>query len=271
MFIDDDAVRTLTKLGLTGLESKVYIVLCRYGKMSTKKISKFTSIAQSDIYRIVKSLQQKGLIEKQIERPISYKSVPFEAGSNFLLERKKAEIKVLYKETKKLSRKIKKNSADKPPISEESHFLMIPRRENVVKKIGEAIDRSKSKVDLCLSWKRFYNGINRIFAESSARAWKRGVTFRIAVEAPREVIAQKKAVEFCKKSPFCNIRFIPEHPKTVMGIYDDKEVFVIVNPQENLFNSPALWSNNQSLITAIQQYFDYMWLISMKKPNKNSA
>jgi len=35
----------------------------------------------------------------------------------------------------------------------------------------------------------------------------------------------------------------------VLGIYHKKEVFVVVDPREGLFDSPALWSNNQSLIS----------------------
>ena len=68
----------------------------------------------------------------------------------------------------------------------------------------------------------------------------------------------------------CNIRFLPRHPNTVIGLYDNRELFVIVNPKEDLFDSPALWSNNQSLITAIQEYFDLLWFISMQHPDEKS-
>ena len=63
---------------------------------------------------------------------------------------------------------------------------------------------------------------------------------------------------------------MPENPKTVLGIYDKKEVFIIVDPTGDLFDSPALWSNNKSLITAIQEYFDLLWLTSMQHPNETS-
>lgn len=270
MPIDEDAALTLIQLGLTSLESRIYLILCKYGKLSTKEISKLSKTAQSDVYRITNTLQHKGLVEKQIEKPVSYKPVPFEAGSRYLLERKQSEYKDLQQKIKRLNKQLKKKSVDTTSISDDSHFLMIPKRENIVKKIAEAIERSEKKVDLSLSWKRLYKGMTVSFVESIEKAWSKNVQFRIVVETPQDVRGQKKAVEFCRMSPMCNIRFLPSHPKTVLGLYDDREVFVIVNPKEDLFNSPALWSNNQSLITAMQEYFELLWLISMKQPDQKS-
>ena len=270
MSVSDDAVPVLTQLGLTTLESKVYITLCKYGKLCTKEISKLTKTAQADIYRVANSLQQKGLVEKQIEKPVCFKSVPFDVGTAFLLERKKTEHKALQQKTDQLSLQFKQNGIPEPLIGEDTHFLLIPKREPIVKKIGEAIDRSKRNVDLFLSWKRLYSGMSRTFAKTAKRAWARDVKFRIVVENPRELQAQKKAVEFCELDPMCDIRFLSDLPKTVFGLYDKKEVFIIVNPKRDLHDSPALWSNNQSLITAIQEYFELLWLVSMKHPNQKS-
>jgi hypothetical protein len=56
-------------------------------------------------------------------------------------------------------------------------------------------------------------------------------------------------------------------PNTVIGIYDKKEVFIVIDPKEGLFDSPALWSNNQSLITVVKDYFEILWLTAMEEPN----
>ena len=265
---DNDAVQTLTQLGLTVLESRIYLGLCKYGKLSTKEISKITKTAQSDIYRVVKSLQQKGLVEKQIEKPVSYKAIPFVTGSNFLLERKKTECEDLQNKISRINRQLEKKSTGKNSLLHESQFVMIPKRENIVKKIAEAIERSEKEVNLVLSWKRLHAGMTHTFLENSKRAWSRGVQFRIVVEAPQNERAKKTAIEFCEINPKCNIRFLPDCPKTVLGLYDKKEVFIIVNPKGDLLDSPALWSNSQSLVTAIQEYFDLLWLTSMKTPDK---
>lgn len=67
MQIDEDAVATLAQLGLTSLESKIYFALCRYGESSSKEISKLTKTAQSDIYRVVNSLQKRVWLNKELK------------------------------------------------------------------------------------------------------------------------------------------------------------------------------------------------------------
>jgi sugar-specific transcriptional regulator TrmB len=267
-----NTVETLTQLGLTILESRVYVTLCKFRILNTKELSKLTKTARPDTYRVLTKLQNKGLVEKIIEKPTRFRAVPFEKGVNFLLQRKNTEHIALSAKSQLLIETFKESALKVEPdkITIEPHFTIIPQREIVVKRIKDAIDRSEKTVDLYLTWKRLVNGLTGVFIENCEHAWKRGVNFRIIVESPEGAEAQKQALKFSKKSPFCSIRFLSGKSKTVTGIYDKKEVFIIVNPAEDLFDSPALWSNNQSLITAIQGYFDILWLISKEQPNQKS-
>jgi sugar-specific transcriptional regulator TrmB len=268
---EETVVQTLIQLGLTILESRIYIALSKYQNLTTKELSKMTKTSQPDVYRVLYKLQNKGLVEKIIEKPARFKAVPLEKGINFLIQRKKIEQDTLLTKAELLIHTFRESSHNKEPVETlKSQFIMIPQKEDIVSKIKEAIDLSEKTVDLYLTWVRFTNGFSSVFIKNCERAWKRGVHFRIVVESPKEKAAQKQAMQFSKKSPFCSIRFLPGKSKTVTGIYDKKEIFIIVNPTENLFHSPALWSNNQSLLTVIQEHFDILWLISMEQPNQKS-
>lgn len=271
MASEETAVQTLIQLDLTILESRIYIALSNYQSLTTKELSKLTKTSQPDVYRVLHSLQNKGLVEKIIEKPARFKGVPLEKGISFLMQRKKIEHDALLTKADLLINTLREKSDNKKSVETmKSQFIMIPQREIIVSKIREAIDRTKKSVDIYLSWKRLFNGLTNVFIKNSERAWKRGVQFRIVVESPQERAAQKQAMQFSKKSPFCLIRFLEGHPKTVTGIYDKKEVFIIVDPEEDILNSPALWSDNQSLVTAMQEYFDLLWLTSMQHPNEKS-
>jgi sugar-specific transcriptional regulator TrmB len=264
---DENIAGTLNQLGLTLLETRVYLALCKHRSLSTRAICRLTKISQPDTYRVLAKLQRKGLVEKIIKRPAKFKIVPCDKGISFLLERKKTEYINLESKTQKVLCALKDKTVAKSVETESSQFVLIPQREAVVNKINDAIERTRRSVDVFLSWKRFLLGITRAFAESSERAWNRSVTFRIVVESPETDERAEQAVQFAKKSPFCNIRFMPGRPRTVIGIYDRKEVFMIINPREGLLDSPALWSNNHSLISALQDYFDVLWLTSIEVPN----
>lgn len=252
-------MQTLIQLGLSVLEAKTYLALVRYGILTSKSLSELTKMSRPDTYRVVDKLQKRGLLEKIIMKPAQFKAVPVDIGIAFLLEKKKLEHEDLKAKTKLLLCELRKSTPRPPLETQNSHFVMIPHKETVVKKISEAIDNAKNSVDLFLSWKRFSLGITSTFSESSQKAWDRRVKFRIVVESPEETAKVEMTRQFCGKSPFCNIRFLHGSPRTVLGIYDKTQVFIIVNPKKGLFDSPALWSNNQSLLSVVQDYFETLW------------
>jgi sugar-specific transcriptional regulator TrmB len=266
MLSDENATQILTQLGLTVLEARIYLALCKYESLTTKALSKLTKTSQPDTYRVIAMLQTKGLIEKIIKKPAQFRAVPVDASVAFLFERKKAEYDDLKMKSELLLHAVKGKPAHTLLETKNSQFALIPKKAAVVTKIREAIERSKRSVDLVLSWKRFLIGMTSAFAGSSERAWDSGVKFRIVVESPEEGRATEQAMQFCGKSPFCKIRFLPSPPKTVIGIYDKSEVFIVIDPKEGLFDSPALWSNNQSLISVVQDYFEILWITAMEEP-----
>lgn len=73
-------------------------------------------------------------------------------------------------------------------------------------------------------------------------------------------------VKKVRQKSSCIIRFIPNHPKAVLGIYDKKEIIVIEDPKSNLNDSPALWTNNQSMVIMAQTYFDNLWRKASENP-----
>ncbi|MDX1813635.1 MAG: helix-turn-helix domain-containing protein, partial [Candidatus Bathyarchaeia archaeon] len=242
-----------------------------YESLATKELGELAKTSRPDAYRVLAKLQKKGLIEKIITKPAKFKAIPMETGVGFLLERKKVEHKNLETKSNLLLQAIRERPAPKPSEVIASHFALIPQREPVVKKINEAIGNAKKSVDIFLSWKRFSLGITSTFANSSQKAWERGVKFRIVVENPEETTDVELARQFCRKSPFCEIRFLYRPPKTVLGIYDQKHFFVIVDPKKGLFDSPALWSNSQSLLSVIQDYFEMLWLTAKAEPSNSRS
>jgi hypothetical protein len=47
---------------------------------------------------------------------------------------------------------------------------------------------------------------------------------------------------------------------------DEKEVFIIAEPTVELSESPALWSNNSSLVNIVEDYFEILWMTALEKP-----
>ena len=77
--MSEETIRKVLKtFGLTEKETDVYIFLAKHGVLKGGEISKQTKTQKALIYRILKSLQTKGLVESTLEFPARFTAVPFE-------------------------------------------------------------------------------------------------------------------------------------------------------------------------------------------------
>lgn len=258
-------VEVLTDLGLTLCQAKVYLALCRFGMLDAKTVSKYASVPRPDVYRITSELIHLGLIEKVISRPINFRAIPIEKVTSILLRRRKEETSRLESNTIGFLEKFKTNN--KELQFGETELVLVPKNEAVVDRFRSLIENAQSSIDMVSTWKRFSGFLS--FAEVIEKSWSNGVKSRFIVEIPEKGRVSDLVLDFCQKSSSCEVRFVPSPPQTVMSIYDKKEALIALDPKTILSGSPALWSNNSSLIMAIQDYFDILWLTALQDPLYN--
>lgn len=77
------------QLGFNRLQAEVYVALLSLGQATGKALSQHSKVARQEVYRILKELQEKGLVEKIIVMPTKFKALPIEDCLRTLIERKK--------------------------------------------------------------------------------------------------------------------------------------------------------------------------------------
>jgi sugar-specific transcriptional regulator TrmB len=111
----DKIEEILQKIGLTVQESRVYLALLELQEAQTGVICKTTNIASSNIYKILDSLMQKGLVNYRVQNNIKiFMPAPPETLNELFIEKQKkldderAEVVELISHLKK--RELKKES-----------------------------------------------------------------------------------------------------------------------------------------------------------------
>ncbi|MGB9914669.1 MAG: TrmB family transcriptional regulator [Candidatus Bathyarchaeales archaeon] len=252
-------LQVLTQLGLTLKQAKVYLALVKSETLKASEIAQASKVARPDVYRVISALRQLGLIEEVCKRPVEYRATPMNEALTFLLQTRTEQYKKVRAAAQMLLNRgtqVKRNEREQ---LESPQFILIPHGKQVIERVKAALERARSSVDLVLSWKRFSRGIANVFAESVEAAWAKNVKFRFILEVPPRNKTAEQLIKYCLKKPFCQIRFIPYYPRTVFGVYDRKEVFIIVFPEGDLHRSPALWSSNRSLVAMSEDYFEMLW------------
>ncbi len=259
-------VLMFTRLGLTSAQARVFVTLYQSGLSTAKAISRNSGVARSDVYRVMAALEKLGLVEKTLAAPCKFSAIPMEDAVSVLMERRRRETHRLHAVAGALLRRYKKNSVEPAFGEDEPRFVLVPQRKPAINRIRSAIDGTRKSLDLLVSWRRLSEGVGSVFAESFEKACARNVQLRFIVESPQRGKDAERVMKFIRRSPFCQVRFVPRCPNVVMGIYDKKEITLAVDPVTSLSDSPALWSNSQSLIAMAQDYFDILWLTAMENP-----
>lgn len=260
-------IQTLIDLGLTLVQARVYLALARLSTSKISVLSKASDVARPDVYRTLNKLYELGLVEKIVKNPVQFKALTIEEGIKVLLAKKQEEYERLKSETDELLNSFKRKSLLND-IDAANQFVLIPQKEAVINRIRQAIDNSKYSVSVVISWKRFVHGVGDVFLESAQKASKRKINYRFIVEkAPSEDVVES-GNRLWNIYPSFQARFLTHTPKTVFGLYDDKELFIIVNPAMDISGSPALWTNNSSLISLVQDYFEMLWQTASEIPSK---
>ncbi len=204
-------------------------------------------------------LHELSLVELMIETPRRFRAVPIKRGVESLLKVKTQNYEKLKRDSEVIVNAVGPAEDQRKKItSVEEMFVLIPRKEAVIKRQIEAIEKTQKSIDLVLSWKRFFYGKN-VFDEHVRKVVGRGVHIRYVVEEPPTEKLRKQVLKEHEGSTF-EVRFIPEKPKAIFGIYDQERLMILVDPLcDAPGESPTLWANNPSLSSLVQEHFEAIW------------
>ena len=131
-------IKTFVELGLSHVETKIFLTLIQSGTLKVETISKLSNISRGDVYRNLSKLQNDGLVEKQISRPAMFSAIPINDAIEGLINRQKIKQKKIQLEAANLLNKYKRKK-DYP--SDKCGFVFVPSREALIKHLNKAIKK----------------------------------------------------------------------------------------------------------------------------------
>jgi sugar-specific transcriptional regulator TrmB/pimeloyl-ACP methyl ester carboxylesterase len=135
----------LRDFGLTSKESDVYLFLARHEVLTGGEVAKRTEITRSLVYRILKSLQAKGLVEPTLETPKRFVAVPFEKALDLIIKTRQEEALLVEKAKKDLLADWRVVSEVKPEARYEK-FVVIEGSKKIYAKILNMIKDARNQL-----------------------------------------------------------------------------------------------------------------------------
>ncbi len=246
----------LTKIGFTKAQAQLFLTLHRTGGSEARTIAKKANIPRQEVYRVLNELQEKGLIEKIISTPQAYRPIPLQDALAIIVNSKAEEYKLVMEKTREFLasfERVKKNK-----ILESDYMISaIEGRKGILLRTKRAHLNLSKSVDCCTTCER-WTQVGCETAEAIKRALDRGVKYRTILDKNGTIRFPKQMSALMANKNY-KVRLARKPLKINVEIFDEKEASLNLYPSKNIDESPMLWTNHLSLLTAFQAQFENDW------------
>ncbi len=263
---EEQIKKILKDVGLTEKETHLYIFLAKHGALKGIEIAKQTRIDKAEVYRILKSLQNKGLLELSLEAPARFVTVPFDKVIDSFVKTRRNEAAIVERKKKQLLNDWRKIS--KTPFEQTAEkFVVLEGDSKIYPRIFKLIKETKNQLSAISTVPGLLRadqlGLFDALVEHPSRS---KIQFQLLTELSEKETKpvknllkriSKKGLNFQGKSPDLGLQLSPR-----MIIRDDEEIlFFITQSKEKVSNADdtCLWTNCKALVQSFIRVFTDLW------------
>ncbi len=257
-------LKTLKDIGLTQLDSKIYVFLGKRGPQKGKDISRALKVHKQQIYRSLKNLQRKGLISATLDHPANFSAEPFPKVLDLFIKVRTEEANCLRQSRAAILSDWQSITVGEIEDTSEK-FTVIKGRNIIYSKILQMMQTTKKH----LSAMTTVTNLARVFQfglfDATGHPTKDGIRLRFLTELSKQDV---NAVEdLLKRVPSTfNLEVRIPHLGLKLSrivIRDGEEAIFFVNPGADSTmaeqDDVCLWTNCKSLAQAFMGVFENLW------------
>jgi len=253
-----EGVEVLAGLGLSGRQARVYLALLRAGVSRARSVAVLTSIDRQEVYRLLTSLQELGLVQQNVSAPATFMATPVELAVELLLEQKNVELKFLSKKANQIAKKLAQTQhLTAPPFTPKASFGVITERDGG-KKTQIALEQTKQSIEAVTSWAQFRK-LCFLLETPLKNALKNGVALSVVAEKPAAHNLPKWVKTATAKYVNFKLKTLHTSPEAVLMIFDQTQTAIAFNVTASFTRGPTLWTTNPHLTAVCRSYFNEVW------------
>jgi sugar-specific transcriptional regulator TrmB len=247
-----------TQLGLTSIQAEVYLTLAKLGQSKVKTIAKNLQIDRAQVYRALPTLEENGLVQKILTKPINYRAIPLEQAFPILINR---QTKTLDNIQEKVEDFIKKFGKTKQELStkEQPKYVISSMSTAHQNKVKQLFNNLKNSLDVMFNWEVLRYTI-KFYGEEYERALRRGVKVRFITDKAKDSEIQK-IIQPLKEIGSVEVRKATLFRLSPIAIFDNKIVDIITSTD----NIEVLRVSHQNLVSSMHDYFELKWRSAHKQ------
>lgn len=262
MMSTERLTKRLQELGLEKYEAELYVFLSAMGPSPARIVARRFNLNRMKAYRNLKALEDKGLVQSLIGRPIKYVATPLID----VLNRQKGGLKQRLTDLEQNSATLVeewRNLANGAiqPTDEEFKFRIFQGRQQVFDLLLEMCDKAEDEVRLVTTTRDLARlslwGVDDRFKALTQKGKKVRILTQIDAEGLNDVEPYLGLVEARHVTLSAPIRF---------AIIDGRETLTTVAMDDSMSmttkSDTGLWTDALSYVAAMRIFFDALWSLA---------
>lgn len=255
-------------MGLNEKEAELYILLVRSGPKMAKDLNNIMKCNRVHLYRMLKDLQMKGLVESTLDFPAEFNAVKPRIAIDLFLSSKKKELNLIQKNKAQIIASLEEIQAEEP-LTTIGKFAVIEGMDSLVSKSLQMSKETKKELLLAhdkLAWMiEDFAGDFGVHLRNAkkARAYVRLLT--TSAKDNLQMVNQIRAKNKSLENSFV-VRVLDLEPSLFQDylIRDEEEILFSLTPYEDLKVTKSseykgLWTNNRQFVRSMKMLFEKNW------------
>jgi sugar-specific transcriptional regulator TrmB len=252
--------RVLRDTGLSDRESEVYLFLTKEDLQYAINITRSLRMHKAQVYRILKTLQKRGIVESCLENPARFSAIPFDKLLDKHINNLKEEASLYERNRDELISQWKSTLYDDQKPHPDK-FMIIEGRERMYSKITEMIIEANKELAGIITSENLVNAEQRGVIDC---AKKRKIQYKLIIDLTiRNYKTMNELFSTFTTTPQVRHKEIINENLPRFIIKDEEDIILFLKPFDtNNQDSSYLWSNNKIIVNALKMLFEKLWIES---------
>jgi sugar-specific transcriptional regulator TrmB len=244
----------LTRFRLSKNEVKVYLYLARYGAQKAQKIAESLGVHRTEAYKLLRTLENKGVIYRILERPMKFTAVPFEKVLESDIEERRQRIHHLERKKEELLNLWKTLPKTSEAESEKEALQVLEGRKQISARISEILKSSTKKLNAVVTDRHLIYIYNSSFFEELENMSKKSdVDVKILTEYSSTSTFVLEEVNLSN----CDFAFLHIKEQPSFLVSDSGNMILLMENEDGKFY--AMETNYASMVKSYENLFDLLW------------
>ena len=246
--------QALSRFKLNKNEVRVYLYLARFGAHKAQSIAEALGVHRTEAYKILRRLEEQGLITRVMERPMKFLAVPFETVLDNLIEERRQKVYQMEQHKSELLKMWASLPEPEKVNKRKETFQVLEGKKHISVRLSELLQNAESEFHMIISDDNLIWLYNTPFLDDvQNNAEEKGLTTRLMTNYSPTSSYVLEEMDM-GEGDFAYLK-----KEKIPGFFmnDKGEMILFMGNDQN--NVTGMWTNYETLVENYRILFSLLW------------